>query len=187
MALVASYENPSPGYVHKLIVECSYGDPRQVKELVKDFEDFIKLFDDRSREYGEHAFVLGSGGQYADMSRKMGKLKTVLWDRNPDQLTSEGIEEVVNDMIGHCFLTLQCLRREAAEKDFAGNIISSGSQDRTPAHEEFRAATSAEEFQRAEEDVRRAIEARTNAKARIQAEASNSAGDNNNDGVEENN
>lgn len=85
----------------------------QVKMVTEDFREFLKKFDQKNREYGgENAFVLGSAGQFADIWRKIGKLKTALWDKKPEQLTSEGTEEIIQDLIGHLFLTLQCLRRD---------------------------------------------------------------------------
>lgn len=98
----------------KTIVELRTNDrdPDQVHDAAEDLLKFFGLFAERSREYGDHAFVLGSAGQYADMSRKFGKIKTAMWDKKPEQLTSETIEEVLMDMIGHCLLSIQCLRRE---------------------------------------------------------------------------
>lgn len=104
----------NPNRIHgRVQVQINDETPRQIDELLtNDFERFITLFNERTIEYGDHAFLLGSRGQFADMSRKMGKLKTGVWDDNQSALVSEGVEEVVLDMIGHCFLTLQCLRRE---------------------------------------------------------------------------
>lgn len=104
----------NPARIHgRIQVQVHDETPRQIDELLtNDFERFIQLFNERTIEYGDHAFLLGSRGQFADMSRKMGKLKTGIWDDNHGALVSEGVEEVVLDMIGHCFLTLQCLRRE---------------------------------------------------------------------------
>lgn len=127
MALIQSVENASPGFVNSLSIEVSISDQRQVKELVEDFEEFFRLFENRSREYGDHAFVLGSRGQFADMNRKMGKFKTAVWDGDHEALTSEGIHEVIMDMIGHCFLTLQCLRREGVgQKAIRGSSVNLG-------------------------------------------------------------
>lgn len=95
--------------------------PEQVQEVLKDFQHFIELFTNRSKEYGNHAFVLGARGQFADISRKMGKMRTAIWDGQPEKLKGEDIYEVMNDLIGHCFLTLQCLRKEGfAEKPIEG-------------------------------------------------------------------
>ena len=71
---------------------------------------FIELFSAKNEEYGENAFVLGVKGQYADMHRKFPKLKRALWDDEP--LVHEPVEEVLMDLIGHCFLTLDLLAQE---------------------------------------------------------------------------
>lgn len=87
--------------------------PQQVVNALDDFTTFMDLFEVRSREYGDGAaFFLGSKGQFSDIYRKIIKLKTALWDGRPEQLTSEGTEEVIYDLLGHLFLTLQCLRLE---------------------------------------------------------------------------
>lgn len=90
-------------------------DPDQVIELIEqDLPRFMSLFISKSREYGDsNKFVLGSRGQFADMWRKFGKLKTGMWEGKEDQLTSESVDEILLDLIGHCFLTLQCRRAEA--------------------------------------------------------------------------
>lgn len=97
--------------------------PEQVREVLKDFQHFIELFTNRSKEYGNHAFVLGSRGQFADISRKMGKMRTAIWDGQPEKLKGEDIYEVMNDLIGHCFLTIQCLRKEGFEEKPVAGVI----------------------------------------------------------------
>lgn len=105
------------------IVQIQDDAPEQVQEVLKDFQHFIELFTNRSKEYGNHAFVLGARGQFADISRKMGKMRTAIWDGQPEKLKGEDIYEVMNDLIGHCFLTLQCLRKEGfAEKPIKGVV-----------------------------------------------------------------
>lgn len=101
-------------------------DPSQVRELIEhDLPRFLDLFLTRSREYGDdNKFVLGSRGQFADMWRKFGKLKTGIWEGKEAQLTSEGVDEILVDLIGHCFLTLQCRRHEGIEgKGFRGEDV----------------------------------------------------------------
>lgn len=102
-------------------------DPSQVQELIEqDLPRFLELFISRSREYGDdNKFVLGSRGQFADMWRKFGKLKTGIWEGNETQLTSESVDEILMDLLGHCFLTLQCRRKEglAAEGAFRGEDV----------------------------------------------------------------
>ena len=75
--------------------------------LLNHLVPFLTLFIQKNSEYGENAQVLGPAGQFADMWRKMGKLKTALWDGHEEKLVSEGVDEILRDLIGHCFLTLQ--------------------------------------------------------------------------------
>jgi hypothetical protein len=91
--------------------------PQQVVNALEDFTTFLDRFEAKSREYGEGSFFfLGTKGQFSDIYRKIIKLKTALWDGKPEQLTSEGVEEVIHDLIGHLFMTLQCMRHEGFEQ-----------------------------------------------------------------------
>jgi hypothetical protein len=69
------------------------------------------LFEDKNRGYGDTAYLLGARGQFADMWRKMGKLKHTLWDGN--EPVGEDIEEMLMDLIGHCALTIDFIREDA--------------------------------------------------------------------------
>lgn len=73
------------------------------------------LFARKNADYGDGAKVLGVRGQYADINRKMLKLKRSLWDG--ETLEFENSEEVIMDLIGHLFLTLYMLNfREETER-----------------------------------------------------------------------
>jgi hypothetical protein len=62
-------------------------------------------------EYGDTADVLGSKGQFADINRKVGKLKRLMWDDDvPAWAVSEPVEEVLQDLIGHCLLSIHYRR-----------------------------------------------------------------------------
>lgn len=58
----------------------------------------------------ENADVLGPRGQFADIWRKIWKLKKALWDGAT--LEGEQPREILLDLIGHCFLTIDMLDRE---------------------------------------------------------------------------
>lgn len=58
--------------------------------------------------------VLGVQGQFADIWRKIWKLKKALWDGQT--LAGEQPEEILRDLIGHCFLTLDLLREAKVER-----------------------------------------------------------------------
>lgn len=72
-----------------------------VQELLPEWR---AQFVEKSNDYGDTANDLGAAGQYADMNRKMGKLKRALWDG--ETLTGEQPREILMDLIGHCFLTI---------------------------------------------------------------------------------
>lgn len=57
----------------------------------------------------ENADVLGAQGQYAELWRKMAKLKKALWDGK--ELIGEQPREILLDFIGHCFLAIDMLDR----------------------------------------------------------------------------
>jgi hypothetical protein len=63
----------------------------------------------------ENADVLGPQGQYAELWRKMAKLKKALWDGKP--LVGEQPREILLDFIGHCFLAIDMLDRQQMAED----------------------------------------------------------------------
>lgn len=71
-------------------------------------EEALSLFLEKNQGYGDTAYNLGAKGQYADMNRKMGKLKHTLWDGNP--VVGESVEEMLMDLFGHVLLTIDFLR-----------------------------------------------------------------------------
>lgn len=64
------------------------------------------LFRERRKDYGDTYKVLGSKGQFSDISRKYWKLKHAIWDGKP--LVGEQVDEICMDIISHCFLLMQC-------------------------------------------------------------------------------
>lgn len=81
-----------------------------VEEWRKGFA--IRNADYSSAEFEPHRF-LGVRGQFADIWRKIWKLRKAFWDGQA--LTGEQPREILMDLIGHCFLTIACLDREAWE------------------------------------------------------------------------
>lgn len=93
-------------------------DPSDSEELraiiAHHLPQWADLFARKNAEYQDGngtAFFLGERGQFSDMYRKMMKLKAAMWDDNEAQLVSEGVDEIIMDLIGHCFLTLEMRRR----------------------------------------------------------------------------
>lgn len=80
----------------------------QAESVVEIVLEALALFLEKNRGYGNTSEHLGARGQYADMHRKMGKLKHTLWDGNP--AVGESVEEMCMDLIGHAALTINFLR-----------------------------------------------------------------------------
>ena len=75
-----------------------------------------RLFVRRNKDYGDGANELGLMGQYADINRKVKKLKRILWDGV--EPVGESAEEIALDLIGHLGLTIDMIRlREALERE----------------------------------------------------------------------
>ena len=71
-------------------------------------EHFLK----RNAEYGEEAHILGVKGQFADINRKVIKLKRYLWDDVPVPPGAESIETIAGELIGHLLILIDELDRE---------------------------------------------------------------------------
>jgi hypothetical protein len=70
------------------------------------FPKWLELFQRKSREYGEATHEgLGPRGQFSDIYRKVVKLKKFMWDEPEAVPEFEDIEEIIDDLIGHLFLT----------------------------------------------------------------------------------
>lgn len=71
----------------------------------------VNLFVERNAEYGEDgANQLGLGGQFADINRKVLKLKRAMWDGESTYNWSEQPDEIMMDLIGHLLLSIQMYR-----------------------------------------------------------------------------
>lgn len=80
-------------------------------------EEWLQLFRRKNSEYQtgslETDSELDTGliGQYSDMYRKMKKLRRPLLFGDFGALSTEQADEIIMDMIGHMFLTLDMLRQ----------------------------------------------------------------------------
>lgn len=70
----------------------------------------ISLHQDKARDYGDAGDHLGIKGQYAELWRKIGKLKGPMWDDR--QLTFEQPVEILQDLIGHCIKAIDYYQQE---------------------------------------------------------------------------
>lgn len=103
---------------------------------------WAELFASKNSEYGSgSAFELGERGQFSDIYRKIIKLKRAMWDADESVLTTEGVDEIIMDLIGHCFLTLEMRRRRF------GNDLG------MPVPDEVAAPMSVETFERLVQDA----------------------------------
>jgi hypothetical protein len=95
-------------------------DPADMR-YIRDFlvAEWWEQFHAKAEDYNDGAHenhkVLGIRGQFSDMWRKMGKLKKSIWDGKP--LASEQPREIIQDLIGHCFLTLAMIDEEEGRRD----------------------------------------------------------------------
>lgn len=88
---------------------------RIIGSLLQEWRDlFLKKNADYEAGGFENHRVLGIKGQFADIWRKIAKLKAALWDGK--ELTQEPPREVLMDLIGHCFLTIAMIDREEEER-----------------------------------------------------------------------
>ena len=78
--------------------------PRVLELFLQKAEDYSRASDGFN-----WANVLGDKAQFVDMSRKMGKLYSGLWEGK--RLQGEQVEEIVMDLIGHCLLILEMRTR----------------------------------------------------------------------------
>lgn len=72
--------------------------------------EVLDLWNRKSQGYGEQLFDFDVRAQALELNRKNGKVKDALWHGR--QLEFEDLEEVLMDMIGHCYITIARLRLE---------------------------------------------------------------------------
>lgn len=77
--------------------------------------DTLEKFNEKNKDYGDTSYLLGVKGQFADMHRKMGKLKRALWD--DIELNGEDEIEILRDLVGHALLTIDFLEQEKEKKE----------------------------------------------------------------------
>jgi hypothetical protein len=70
----------------------------------------LERFVRKNADYGGTAHFLGAKGQFADINPKFWKLKRALWDG--EKLVGESVEEILDDLIGHCLLALYFIGNE---------------------------------------------------------------------------
>jgi hypothetical protein len=89
--------------------------PEHVRWILAAIPTWAARFTEKSVDYGDAVNELGAQGQFSDMHRKMGKLKRAMW--NNEKLTGEQPIEILEDLIGHCFLSMYFLSNPDAEEE----------------------------------------------------------------------
>jgi len=77
--------------------------------------EWAQLFLQKNAGYGEMHRDLGEAAQYVDIHRKVMKLRRALWEGK--DIGPESTEEVIKDLIGHLFLTLELIRNTEMTAD----------------------------------------------------------------------
>lgn len=96
-----------------LLVLSEEGGPSPVDELLaRHLAPAVALFRSKARDYSERsgiftADLLGAKGQFAEIWRKIPKLKKGMWDE--EVLENEVVEEILYDILGHVLLALDHL------------------------------------------------------------------------------
>lgn len=80
--------------------------------LGKHLPEVMEHFLQRNAEYGEEAHVLGVKGQFADINRKVIKLKRYLWDDVEVMPGAENIETIAGELIGHLLILIDEMDKE---------------------------------------------------------------------------
>ncbi|UVT31233.1 hypothetical protein SEA_OTTERSTEDTS21_72 [Gordonia phage OtterstedtS21] len=70
----------------------------------------LENFARKNADYGDTSFDLGIAGQYAELWRKVGKLKGPMWEGK--ELAFEQMDEIIEDLIGHCLLSLYFIKQQ---------------------------------------------------------------------------
>lgn len=87
---------------------------KRVMELTDQwFGEFLKKNADYSHQTFSTGDILGAKGQYAELVRKVFKLQGPLWEGKT--MNFEQPEEIIRDLIGHCFLALVYLEKEGSQ------------------------------------------------------------------------
>lgn len=72
--------------------------------------EWEELFLQKNAGYGGMHGELGLRAQYVDIHRKAGKVRRALWE--DEDIGPESVREVLMDLIGHCFLTIDLIDKE---------------------------------------------------------------------------
>jgi len=93
--------------------------------LMQHLPDLVQMFRSKARDYGSRghftADALGSRGQFAEIWRKVGKLKRCMWDGKDMQY--EQTDEILADLFGHIMLAIDYNEADAMAKKYGANNV----------------------------------------------------------------
>ena len=94
-----------------------------IRRVVRDeiAEEALELWLAKNEDYGEQLFDFDVRAQALEINRKNGKIKDALW--HGKQLKFETVEEVLFDMIGHCYIAIARLRLEGDPADLSDKDV----------------------------------------------------------------
>lgn len=113
-----------------LVDEAMHANPAFGRIVRRELTDMLTRFAEKSLDYKDGAQDLGIMGQFADINRKFIKLRRALWDGHV--LVGEPVDEVLKDLIAHCFLTLDMLRSQPVQMEVRGVASQSADLLRSP-------------------------------------------------------
>ena len=80
----------------------------------------VQRFLEKNESYGDGIDEFGARGEVMQLAKKYRKVKAAVWDG--EELTGEPVEEVIEDMIGHCLLLLELLDHEKDSDKYGGTV-----------------------------------------------------------------
>lgn len=117
------YENDYKGKTETIVIRIDFPPTEQAAGIFKEqLPEWINNFMIKNAEYagvngsGEevnNSKFLGAKGQFADIWRKIWKLKSAIWDGKI--MNFESPREMLGDVIGHSFLTIVAIDEENNE------------------------------------------------------------------------
>lgn len=105
----------------KLTIEFDGGESPVDDILMWHLPAMIQMFRSKARDYASDdmfftADFLGSRGQFAELWRKVGKLKRCMWDDKDMQ--HEQVDEILSDLFGHVMLAMDYVTADAIKRKY---------------------------------------------------------------------
>jgi hypothetical protein len=88
---------------HQMVFQIPEDLPQAAAILTELFPEWWELFKINNRKYADVP-QLGIAGVFPDINRKVGALRSRLWDGDETPDGAESTERIISDLIGHLFL-----------------------------------------------------------------------------------